>query len=155
MHDFGADVDAFLSAELQGNCNLLLVPDACVSHAVLKHYNECKQLNPTGTSAYVAFPKSVVSHAHQFGFVMQHTAKFGECQLAVMYNPPAAVPGVYHAQELPPDVKQVTTDQTHNQLTFVFRASLAGAKARLLWDSGARFNFVSAKFAKRHNLSTL
>ena len=153
MHDFGANVELFLQSQLRTQCNLLLMADACMAHAVFSHYRQCKVSDPTGTSAYVAVPKNVVSHARQFGFVAHKTTRFGECNLVVMYDPPAAVPGVYHAQELPLDIQQVTTDQTQNQLTFVFGATLAGAKARLLWDSGARFNFMSAKFAARHNMA--
>ena len=91
MRDFHADVDEFLRAELQGKCSLLLVPDACMTHAVLRHYRECQQLDSSGTSAYVAFPENVVSHARQHSFVMHAKQKFGECHRVVMHDAPAAV----------------------------------------------------------------
>lgn len=153
MHDYRSDVASFLCSDVAGHCNLLVITDGDDCHSVMKHYRACKKRDPTGTSAYIAVPTDVVSHARMHDFVMHTEAKFADVKFCVMHDSPAALPGVYHAQELPEDIQQLSTEQTQSELTFVFRAKLAGASARLLWDTGARNNFVSAKFAKRHNLA--
>ena len=157
--DYGADVDRFIDSNVEGVCNLLMVKEATECAAVLNHYGRCKLNDPCNTSAYLAVPKSVMLRAQQVGFALReviavHAKDCAQaCEFAVLYDAPAAKAGIYLARDLPPEVQGLSTNDTGDELTFVFAGKLAGARARVLWDSGARYNFMSYAFAQRHNLA--
>lgn len=158
MHDFCDDVDMFLRGPIDGQCNLLLVRSSGDAAAVLGDYAQAKSRNPTETSAYFALPRSAVPRAQQMGFRTCCTLQCSDpAEFIVLHDAPTSdlSPRPYKSSELPEPVQQLGGHDVNaaEQMTFVFRARLAGERATVLIDSGAQHNFMSATFAKRHGLS--
>jgi hypothetical protein len=75
---------------------------------------------------------------------------------SVLLDAPVFPVGVHKLNALPSSVGELLnhTSKRENDLSFVFAAQLAGASCTLLWDSGAKLNFVSTTFVKRFKLHT-
>ena len=135
---------------------------------VLNHYQACKQTAPERTAAYFALPATALPTPATRGMLRVCTLQSGDADTCpdsvVFYDSPALACGLHKLRDLPPSLRQFHTapvthvtndagDVESHDLTFVFTSSLAGAPCTVLADTGAKYNFVSERFARMHKLT--
>lgn len=173
--DYEQDVNRFLEEDVSGRCALLVLRNADC-HAVMSHYLDCKRKSPHSTSAYLAMPRNCVALSQAKGFKECMTLQcplrgckesesgqqYGDTRghrsadLVVMHDAAAMPSGVYPSSALPQSIVNhlctAATSKDRDQLTFVFEGTAAGAPATVLWDSGAKLDYISVKFCRRNNV---
>ena len=129
----------------------------------MQKYVECKL---TSSSAVIMFPASVSPLLAPLCKGMQclgrwhakdlfgTTAAKPQDKYVVYYDAPSATPGVMAVSALPEDMQALRKPEAQEAppFTFVFSGKIAGLPAKILWDSAATLNFVSADFVRRHGL---
>ena len=153
---FASPSASFLDTDISGH-NVWLNPPFAKIAQFVRHYLFCKAKSPSNTSACIMVPAwqgkhrkwlhgMTLLHRYEQGHVLFHAPQLhgGRSVLPgipwpveVWYDPPGRV------VEL--DLQATSTDQP---LMFRFQARAAGCAAKVLLDSGASHNFVSAAFVR-------
>ena len=129
----------------------------------LRKYVECKQ---TSSSAFITFPAAVSPLVAPLCKGMQRVGRWCAHELfgasvanprdkfVVYYDAPSAAAGVMAVSALPHELQELRKSDALEAppFTFVFSGKIAGLPAKVLWDSAATLNFVSADFVRRHGL---
>ena len=167
--------DSFLEYNCAGQ-NVWLNPPYADMTPFIKHYVECKTKSPHNTSAVLILPKWRGSHTHYLKgmHVIKEFPKGSRIFSApgatnsseriplgptpwpvqVLYDPPVAVPLACIADLPVLDGQQESdTNYAQSELSCVhFQATIAGANARGLADSGASHSLLSAPFCKANGI---
>jgi Reverse transcriptase (RNA-dependent DNA polymerase)/RNase H-like domain found in reverse transcriptase/Integrase zinc binding domain/Chromo (CHRromatin Organisation MOdifier) domain/Retroviral aspartyl protease len=158
--EFSSPSRSFLDTDVRGH-NVWLNPPFARTSQFIRHYLQCKAGSPSNTSACILIPAWRGKHRKLLqGMQLLHRFETGH----VLFNAPTmagsrtVMPGIPWPVEIwydapgrvvPVSLQVTTADQA---LTFRFTGQAAGCPAKVLLDSGATHNFISAEFASANRL---
>ena len=157
-----------LSANDLDSRNVAMCVEDCNVLPSLRAYQQCKKERELTSHVIFVLPQSLEAQylAHtrnmQFMGILHGSQLFPNTDRAarkysVFHDAPAVKPGVLAADRLPHSLQQLRVSANavsgdELDLTFVFDGKVAGLPSTVLWDSGAKCDFISADFAHRNAL---